>query len=246
MSMGGCRWPRRAPGRGFRSPTSRSAARRSPRSRLALCAVLAAGGSGGCRAGRLLGAAAAAGRAVILAVEGLAVRQDSVDLPGLAVRRAGHPELVLAGVAARRGALVDRGQPGLREPGLLGVDRVGVADLDAEVVEAAGLAGVLQQDELERRVGNREVSVAGPELGGLGAEQLAVEGDGLLKVADVERELDSGHFEPPHFDGRLCLTCRRACHKTSTSVNIDVCRIHCWCSNRPRPWPAARRLLPGP
>jgi hypothetical protein len=44
------------------------------------------------------------------------------------------------------------------------------------VVEGAALAGVLQQDELERRLGDGEVGVAGPALGGLGAEQGGVEG----------------------------------------------------------------------
>jgi hypothetical protein len=34
------------------------------------------------------------------------------------------------------------------------------------MIEAAALAGVLQQDELERRLGNGEVGVAGRRLAG--------------------------------------------------------------------------------
>jgi hypothetical protein len=40
------------------------------------------------------------------------------------------------------------------------------------VVEAAALAGVFQQDQLERRLGDGEVGVAGPDLGGVLAENL--------------------------------------------------------------------------
>jgi DNA-binding transcriptional ArsR family regulator len=57
------------------------------------------------------------------------------------------------------------------------------------VVEAAALAGVFQQHQLERRVGDREIGVAGPELGRAGAEQLGAELDGLADVVDVEGEL---------------------------------------------------------
>ena len=75
---------------------------------------------------------------------------------------------------------------------------VGRLDLDAEVVECAGhtvapCGGVLHQDELERRVGDGEVGVARPALGRLGAEELGVELDGLVDVADVECELDPRH-----------------------------------------------------
>src|SRR5262249_15144748 len=57
--------------------------------------------------------------AVTRAPEGWAVFLDGVDLPPLAVGRAGHPELVLLGIAAGALAFVDGGQAGLTEPGLL-------------------------------------------------------------------------------------------------------------------------------
>jgi hypothetical protein len=47
------------------------------------------------------------------------------------------------------------------------------------------------QDELERRLGDRKVRVAIPALGRFHAEQLAIEGDGLIEVVDVERELET-------------------------------------------------------
>src|SRR5712672_2403763 len=97
--------------------------------------------------GRLRGGTTAAGRTVFFAVEGLAVGQHGVDLPRLSVRRALDPELVLLRVAAGGVALINIGQPGLSQAGLHRVDRVDVGDLDAEVVEAAALAGVFQQDQ---------------------------------------------------------------------------------------------------
>src|SRR6266700_6136909 len=133
----------------------------------------------------------------VLTPEGGAVGQDGVDLPPFAAGGAGDPELVLPGVAAGGVALVDRGQAGLGEPGLLGVDRAGAVDFDAEVVQGAALAGVLQQDQLERRLGDGEVGVAGPALGRLGAEQLGVEADGLVDVVDVQRELHPRHGNLP-------------------------------------------------
>jgi hypothetical protein len=122
---------------------------------LQLTAGRALGGFGGDCGG------AAAGLAAVLAVEGRAVVQDGVELPGFAVRGVLDPELVLLGVAAGGVALVGQDEPGRGQPGLLGVDGAGAVDLDAEVVQAAALAGVLQQDELERRLGDGEVRVAG-------------------------------------------------------------------------------------
>jgi drug/metabolite transporter (DMT)-like permease len=145
--------------------------------------------AGGVQLGFGLVPALAAG----LAPEGGAVGLDGVDLPAFAVGCPGDPELVLPGVAAGRVPFVDGGQACFGQAGLLGVHGAGVGDLDAQVVEAAALAGVLQQDELEGRLGDGEVGVAGAELGRLGAEQLAVEGDGLGEVLDVEGELDAGH-----------------------------------------------------
>src|SRR5579863_6654999 len=188
---------------------------------MALSAALA-GGFGVLLAGGLGTTAALRVLAVLVAVElgpgsipallavfgpeGGAVGQDGVDLPPFAVGGAGDPELVLPGVAAGGVPLVDGCQAGLGEPGLLGFDGAGVGDLDAEVVEAAALAGVLQQDQLERRLGDGEVGVAGPYLRGFGAEQLGVEGDGFCQIVDVEGELDAaGHGYLRDIDGCLCL-----------------------------------------
>src|SRR6202044_721617 len=74
------------------------------------------GGWPGLAAGRIRGGfgggsggSAAAGLAVVLAVEGRAVFQDGVELPGFAVRGVLDPELVLLGVAAGGVALVGHG-----------------------------------------------------------------------------------------------------------------------------------------
>jgi len=80
------------------------------------------------------------------------------------VRGALHPELVLPGVAAGGVALVDRSQTGRGKPCLLGVHDIGAGDLDAEVIHAAALTRVLQQHQLQRRVGDGEVRVAGAAL----------------------------------------------------------------------------------
>jgi hypothetical protein len=74
---------------------------------------------------------------------------------------------------------------------LLGVHGVGVRDLDTEVVHRSTVAGVLDQDELQRRLHDGEVGIARLHLGRFGTEQLAVEGDRLLQVVDVEGELDT-------------------------------------------------------
>lgn len=52
------------------------------------------------------------------------------------------------------------------EAGDLAVDLLGGLDLDAEVVEAAALAGVLDEHELERGLRDGEVGVAGLRLAG--------------------------------------------------------------------------------
>src|ERR1700722_11602427 len=154
------------------------------------------------------GAAGTGLRPVVLTPEGLAVGQDRVDLPPLTVRGALDPELVLPGVAAGGVPLARRGEPGLSDPGVLGLDRPGIGHLDAEVVEAATLARVLQQDELEGWLGDSEVGVPGPALGGLGAEQGGVERDGLVDVVDVKGELHTGHGYLPEvdIDPYLCLS----------------------------------------
>src|SRR6185437_3106693 len=69
----------------------------------------------------------------------------------------------------------------------------GVGDFHAEVVQGAALAGVLQQDQRERRLGDGGVGGAGPARGRASAEQSGVEGDGRVDVVDVQRELHPGH-----------------------------------------------------
>jgi hypothetical protein len=93
--------------------------------------------------------AAAAFGAVAFAVEGGAVGRHGVDLPGLAVGCALDPELVLLGATAHGALFFSSGEARFPQPGLLGFDRFGVGDFDAKVVQAAALAGVFQQDELE-------------------------------------------------------------------------------------------------
>ena len=122
-----------------------------------------------------------------------------------------HPHLVLQGVAARRVPLVERGQPGVAQPGRARLDVGAAVDLDAEVVERLGgaLAALvgrdLDQHQLERRLGDGEVGVAGAALVRLGAEQGGVELDRLLEVGDVEGELHTGHEWTPWFiDYGLC------------------------------------------
>ena len=60
-------------------------------------------------------------------------------------------------------------------------DLVGRVDLDADVVERARLTGVGEQDQLERRIGDREVGVAVTDLRRRGLEQLGVERDRLRR-----------------------------------------------------------------
>ena len=67
--------------------------------------------------------------------------------------------------------------PSSDEAGLGGLDLGGGLGLDAEVVQRAAL-GAFEEHQLERRVGDGEVGVAGLALGRLGAEQLRVEVDG--------------------------------------------------------------------
>jgi hypothetical protein len=102
-----------------------------------------------------------------------------------------EPRLGLRGVAADR--VVDAGglEAGLGEARLGGDDLVGGLGLDPEVVDRAGFAGALEQHQLQRRVRDREVGVAGLALGGAGAEHPRVEVDGLVEVGHVEGELET-------------------------------------------------------
>jgi hypothetical protein len=59
------------------------------------------------------------------------------------------------------------------------------------VVEAASLPRLLDEDELERRLCDGEVGIAGADLGRLGVEERGVEVDRRLEVVDVDGELDA-------------------------------------------------------
>jgi len=67
----------------------------------------------------------------------------------------------------------------------------GVEYFYAEVVDALRRTGVLEQNQLQRRLIEGEVRVARAALVGQGAEELAVVVDGFVDVAHVEGELDS-------------------------------------------------------
>ena len=128
---------------------------------------------------------------------GRGVGENGVDLPGRSVGVA-DPDFVLDGVATGR-LLLDLGL----EPRVVQASRrrrhlVGGLDLDTEVVEGADRpmtpgGGVLQQDQLERRVHDGEVGIARLALGGLGPEELGVERNGFVDVTDVQCELDPRH-----------------------------------------------------
>ena len=91
-------------------------------------------------------------------------------------------------------------------------------DFDAEVVERAAVAGVLDQDELQGRFDNGEVRIARLDLGRRGVEQLGVEGDGLVEVVDVEGKLCAGHD-----DSNLCDLCRTTCGSDNAHL-FDICQ----------------------
>ena len=68
-----------------------------------------------------------------------------------------------------------------------------------------GVAFALEQDQLERRLVDGEVGVAGLGLGRADAEHLGVEVDGLVEVGDVEGQLQSHRMTPWSIDERRCV-----------------------------------------
>ena len=97
------------------------------------------------------------------------------------------------------------------------------------MVDGAALAGVLQQHQLQRRLGDGEVGVALLDLGGLGVEQLGVERDRLVEIVDVEGELDTGHDDLRMLD--IYRTDAAAQHATfliyvNVSGRMDACPRH--------------------
>jgi hypothetical protein len=111
-------------------------------------AAAASGGRPGGRASCRGDLGAAAGGAVRGFGEGGAVGEDGVELPAFAARGGADPEFVLGGVAAGGSALVGGGKAGLGEAPLLGVDRAGGADLDAQVVQGSAVPGVSSKTSL--------------------------------------------------------------------------------------------------
>ena len=76
------------------------------------------------------------------------------------------------------------------------------------MVDAAAPSRVLHEDQLQRRLGDREVGVTGADLRRFGVEQPAVEADRFLEVVDVEGELETGHgyfLKKEHFERCLCV-----------------------------------------
>jgi hypothetical protein len=122
----------------------------------------------------------------------LDVREHRVDLPRFAVGGV-HPHLVLHRVATRHLVLGRSRETLVRETLLRRRDLVRRLDLDAQVVESSALAVAGDQDELERRLRDGEVGIAGSDLRRSRAEELGVEGDRVIEVGDVERQLDSTH-----------------------------------------------------
>ena len=113
-----------------------------------------------------------------------------VPLPTSAVG-ADHPRLGLAGVATH--VLADAGcvEAGCIHAGFGRLDLLRRLGLDTEVVEATCVVGVLEQHEFERWILDGEVCVTRLALDGFDTEELRVEVDGFVDVADVEGELQA-------------------------------------------------------
>ena len=120
------------------------------------------------------------------------IGQHRIDLPCRAIRSV-HPDLVLDGIAAGGVRLDIGGHPLCGQSLCLDRHLRGGVHLDAQVIDRARLTHPLDEHELEGRLPDGEVGVAGADLGRSGVEQRRVEGDGLVEVGDVERELHTGH-----------------------------------------------------
>ena len=104
------------------------------------------------------------------------------------------PDLVLESMAAGDAILNLGREPLCRQAPRRRHHLVRRTHLDTEVVQRPGLGGILEQHQLQRRVGDREVGIAGAPLGRLGLEQLRIEPDRLVEIADVQRQLHSPHL----------------------------------------------------
>src|ERR1700678_4140747 len=132
---------------------------------------------------------------------GRRIGEPGIDLPGGTIG-VYNPDLVLDREAAG-GLILDLRRHPLPAQPISGHGHlVGSLHLDAEVAEGvldamSPALGLLNQDQLQRRVGDGEVGVSGLTLGRFGPEQLGVELDRRVDVGDIEGELDSGHQVPP-------------------------------------------------
>ena len=126
----------------------------------------------------------------------------------------GHPHLVLGGKATRGADLLVGEQPLAGEAGDLLMDLLAGFDLHAQVVDGPALARVLQQHQLERRIGDGEVGITVLELGRLGVEQLGVEGDRLVEIVDIEGELNADMMTSVPADIELTAEC----------ADLDICQ----------------------
>jgi len=77
-------------------------------------------------------------------------------------------------------------------------------DFNAEVIYRARSLWIFKKHQLERRLSDGKVRVAGSDLSGLGFEELGIESDGLFEVRDIEGELQSGHFGLLYIDVCQC------------------------------------------
>src|SRR5436190_10356031 len=136
--------------------------------------------------------AAAAGGARLLNRFRLHVGVAHEHLPRLAIRRR-DPDLVLLRVAAGRVHLVEGRKAGLDQPCAGAQDVVARGNLDPGVVEGAEAVAALTlvESEVERWLGDLELRVAGALLGGLDAEERAVELGRALDVAHGEGQVRS-------------------------------------------------------
>ena len=79
-----------------------------------------------------------------------------------------------------------RGKPAAAEPAFGGGDLGRCLGLDPQMIDGSVRAGPFEQHQLEWRIGDGEVGIAGADLGGLGVEHGRVEGDGRVEIVDVE------------------------------------------------------------
>ena len=145
------------------------------------CGLRAAGC--GCAVVGCAGRVAAGGRLVQLP----GFSRLDVPLPAGSVG-IGHPCLRLLCVTADGVLDAGRLDPGPAQAPFRRRDLLGRLHLDAQVVECRSLP-TLEEDQLQRRIGDREVRVAGLHLRRGGVEQAGVERDRLVEIGHVDCKL---------------------------------------------------------